>query len=484
MLTNAVSAPRHASVTVNSGAMAAPDLARTNADGTKVRSMEADTLAMTNLTRTEPQPGARTKVAQPQADQGKSQTASTEGEADTIDAGQPPSLPFWAVPWLPPAGNPAVWVDAPPQQPVLAPVVIGQSLEGNSQRPPVAPAEGLLADATSRDSPTATVDQALAIGSVEAGSVRPADMAGDAKAAPVTAGGDSGGRATQRTATPLITVKPAAAAIDGLVGVLTTRYSVSAHSKDKSETPPVSADAARQSPAVQPILNAAAMASVDGGSLAFAPGTVAGAGQGSPPLDRANTPTMVSIPVLPSADPPSAPEKDRSGSAAPASADHLLSPGASFAVPKDVTAITANTPLAAPAIAREIAHQVAMSIGGRAKHTDSKQIEIAFAPEELGHVRITMSGDNGAMTLTIHAERQDTLDLLRRNIDTLAQEFQSLGYANTSFSFGQWSGQSAPQKTPAPASSYETDFSTVPSALAPPPPRQRVANRQGLDIRL
>jgi flagellar hook-length control protein FliK len=488
MVTNAEPAPRSASATANLGARTAPDLARTSADGTRARSMDSDTLALTSLPRTEPQPGAQAKVAQPLADQGKSQTASTGGVADATDAGQLPSLPFWAVPWLPPADNTAGRVDAAPLQGTLAPVVIGKSLEGNPQRSPAASAEGLPSDATSRHIPTALVDQALVIASVEASAVRAVDIAGVAKTAPLATGGDGGSRATLPPAAPLTAAQPAAAAIGALVGVVTTQYSVLAHSKGE----PVAVDATQPSPGEHLALNAtatandesAAKASVDGVSLVLAPATFVRAGHGDRPLNRANASATTSAPELPSADPPGARERDHSGRAVPASADHLPSTGVPFAVPKDVTGPAANVPFAAAGIAREIAHQAATSLGGDPKHTDGKQIEIALAPDELGHVRITMSGDNGAMTLTIHAERQDTLDLLRRNIDTLAQEFQSLGYTNTSFSFGQWSGQSAPQRTPAPASSHETDFSTVPSALAPPRPRQRGGNRQGLDIRL
>lgn len=64
-------------------------------------------------------------------------------------------------------------------------------------------------------------------------------------------------------------------------------------------------------------------------------------------------------------------------------------------------------------------------------------IEIRLNPQELGHVRINISVAEGAIAMSIHAERSETLELLRRNIEQLSQEFRQIGYGNISFSFGQ-----------------------------------------------
>lgn len=64
-------------------------------------------------------------------------------------------------------------------------------------------------------------------------------------------------------------------------------------------------------------------------------------------------------------------------------------------------------------------------------------VEIRLNPEELGHVRINISVTEGMIALSIHAERSETLELLRRNIEQLSQEFRQIGYGNISFSFGQ-----------------------------------------------
>lgn len=64
-------------------------------------------------------------------------------------------------------------------------------------------------------------------------------------------------------------------------------------------------------------------------------------------------------------------------------------------------------------------------------------VEIRLSPQELGHVRINISMAEGAIAMSIHAERSETLELLRRNIEQLSQEFRQIGYGNISFSFGQ-----------------------------------------------
>lgn len=63
-------------------------------------------------------------------------------------------------------------------------------------------------------------------------------------------------------------------------------------------------------------------------------------------------------------------------------------------------------------------------------------VEITLRPEELGRVRMHLTAVDQSVTLVISAERPETLDLMRRNIDQLAQDYRDLGYENVSFSFG------------------------------------------------
>ena len=62
-------------------------------------------------------------------------------------------------------------------------------------------------------------------------------------------------------------------------------------------------------------------------------------------------------------------------------------------------------------------------------------IELMLSPEELGPVRLTFTQSETGVTVNVHADRAETLELLRRNIDTLAQEFLDIGYESAEFTF-------------------------------------------------
>lgn len=80
---------------------------------------------------------------------------------------------------------------------------------------------------------------------------------------------------------------------------------------------------------------------------------------------------------------------------------------------------------------------VAMQILDAAIRATTKPVDLVFDPKELGVVRISMTMADGAVNLTILAERQDTLDLARRHADQLAVELRDLGYGTVNFTFGQ-----------------------------------------------
>lgn len=64
-----------------------------------------------------------------------------------------------------------------------------------------------------------------------------------------------------------------------------------------------------------------------------------------------------------------------------------------------------------------------------------RPMEIQMSPEELGRVRMALSTSESGVTLVITAERPETLDLMRRHIDQLAQDFRRMGYENIGFEF-------------------------------------------------
>lgn len=80
---------------------------------------------------------------------------------------------------------------------------------------------------------------------------------------------------------------------------------------------------------------------------------------------------------------------------------------------------------------QQIVRQIAIAIQNKASGT----FEISLSPAELGSVRISLTTAETGMIVNIQAERQETLDLLRRNTDILAEDFRDLGFDDTSFSF-------------------------------------------------
>lgn len=87
--------------------------------------------------------------------------------------------------------------------------------------------------------------------------------------------------------------------------------------------------------------------------------------------------------------------------------------------------------------AAAVSQQIAIAV----HQTSTGTTDITLNPEELGRVRLSMTSVDGTMMLAVATERAETQDLIRRHIETLAQEMRALGYRDVGFSFEQ--GQSA-----------------------------------------
>lgn len=115
-----------------------------------------------------------------------------------------------------------------------------------------------------------------------------------------------------------------------------------------------------------------------------------------------------------------------------------------------------------------------------------RPVELLLSPEELGRVRMTLSAEGGTLALAIQADRPETIDLMRRNIDQLARDFRDLGFTDISFSFGQ--GDFSPGKGREAGEpgdlAAETD-TVAPVAKPATPGRTSRSNAgSGLDLRL
>ncbi|MFN6951411.1 MAG: flagellar hook-length control protein FliK [Albidovulum sp.] len=116
----------------------------------------------------------------------------------------------------------------------------------------------------------------------------------------------------------------------------------------------------------------------------------------------------------------------------------------------------------------------------------NQSVELTLSPEELGRVRMTLSTQDGALSLNIQADRPETMDLLRRNIDQLARDFRDLGFTDMSFSFSQGNatpGRRQPGGEPG-LPAIEADAAAPPPAPAIPARTIPVSAEAALDLRL
>jgi len=120
------------------------------------------------------------------------------------------------------------------------------------------------------------------------------------------------------------------------------------------------------------------------------------------------------------------------GTAAPDQVSELALP--SLETPNRTPTAASFTPTTAPDLPR--AQAVVQQIADAARLGPEGQIEVTLSPEELGRVRLTMSPADAGLAVLVQADREETLELLRRNIDILARELADQGYGALDFSFG------------------------------------------------
>lgn len=169
-------------------------------------------------------------------------------------------------------------------------------------------------------------------------------------------------------------------------------------------------------------------------------------------------------------------------------ADLLAEPGDPLAATADAAPaargadrVAAGHPLTG-ALPAGLGHRLAEAVS----QFPDRPVEITLSPEELGRVRLTLTTHDGALTMMVQADRPETLDLLRRNIDSLAQDFRDLGYQDLTFTFGQERNpRQSPDADPLIAVA-ETEARPAPAVIgAPGHDRTRlVAAGGGLDLRL
>ncbi|MBY6155414.1 flagellar hook-length control protein FliK [Vannielia litorea] len=158
---------------------------------------------------------------------------------------------------------------------------------------------------------------------------------------------------------------------------------------------------------------------------------------------------------------------------------------------QDVRAASTPTGMPATAVpqpAAATAQAVAMQIAEVSRPLPDGPIELSLQPEELGRLKLSFSGGEAGLHVVIAAERPETLEMMRRHIDLLAQEMRRLGHEGAQFSFAggegsfgqqmQGEGQSGERVGWADDMARPAATNTTPAAHAPG------LGQAGLDLRL
>ena len=104
-------------------------------------------------------------------------------------------------------------------------------------------------------------------------------------------------------------------------------------------------------------------------------------------------------------------------------------------LPISTIALMADTPI--PQSEAALSRHIASQIADIAKPVPDRPIDLTLNPEELGRIRLSFNTENGVLSVSVTAERPETLDLMRRHIETLAQELRNIGYRDVNIGFGQ-----------------------------------------------
>lgn len=138
----------------------------------------------------------------------------------------------------------------------------------------------------------------------------------------------------------------------------------------------------------------------------------------------------------------------------------------------------AGTPMPTT-LPRAVVPQIAQQMAVALSTSDAGATELTLNPEELGRVRLSLNDIDGVMTVSVLAERAETLDLLRRNLDALGREFRDIGYDDIQFDLGTGSGE---HQEDTQSSDQPPPTASVEAAARPDP--GPVLIRTGLDLKL
>lgn len=340
----------------------------------------------------------------------------------------------WSAGAMVPAA-PATAVPAPPQDPLAAWLQQQMGFSGEFSAPPgTDPAIEALA-AGLPQLPAPEIDESADIqGGDPLASLLPVD-AGTSDASLISDAVPTVPQSTDPT-TPAATDAPDAPAVQTAVA--------------PTKTPIVDAGVTQQAANPAPTLpgaNAAQVAPIHGGGQ---PVTPARLGRPIPATESVAAPRPVDGGPINAAPPP----VDRAAPDRPAptvARDPVIAARSEIALPAGLAETLAELPFGTdshtPAAARPTAaagsgwqaashdpRPVLQQVTDALVSTRGDRTEIALSPEELGRIRLVMSGPDRGQ-ITIWAERPETLDLVRRNADLLTQQLADAGVSAGSLDF-------------------------------------------------
>jgi hypothetical protein len=117
-----------------------------------------------------------------------------------------------------------------------------------------------------------------------------------------------------------------------------------------------------------------------------------------------------------------------------------------------------------------------------ASASGDEPVELLLDPAELGRLRFEMTTTGDRVQVNLSVERGETLDLLRRNVDVLRNEFREAGFDASTLTFGQW-GKSGDGETPTARSPIPDDDLPAKDPAAQPT-SIRTPSDQGLHLRI
>ncbi|MBS9717724.1 flagellar hook-length control protein FliK [Pseudohalocynthiibacter aestuariivivens] len=111
----------------------------------------------------------------------------------------------------------------------------------------------------------------------------------------------------------------------------------------------------------------------------------------------------------------------------------------------------------------EIGRNIAQQLANVAKIQQDQPVELNLSPEELGLVQLTVMTSESGVMVTLNAERSETLELMRRHIEFLTQEFGDIGFSDVTFNFGQshQNSEDVPEQEASSTGSAQTDTATA-----------------------